>query len=123
MKLILRIILIGAITYFLSALTFWWIGMLAAFIVCFLLPASGLIAFISGFLGAGLVWMGHAWTLDVANEGRFSSMIIELFPLNDPFMLIVASGLIGGLSAGFAAISGTSFRKLFLKEKQRGVYS
>jgi hypothetical protein len=116
MKLILRIVLIGALTYVFSPFSFWWMNMLGAFIVCFILPSSGIIAFIASFLGGGLVWLGQAWRLDVANSSRFSSMIVELFPVDDPFYLILASGIIGGITAGFAGVSGTFFRGLFIKK-------
>lgn len=123
MKLLIRIILIGALTYFISPFLYWWTGMALAFIICFAIPSSWLIAFISGFLGVGLVWMGQAWSLDVANASRFSALIVQLFPLNDPFMLVIATGLIGATSGGFASLSGNYFRKLFIKEKQRGLYT
>lgn len=123
MKLIIRIILIGVITYFVSPFAFWWTGMAAAFAICFIIPSRGLIAFISGFLGSGLVWLGQAWSIDVMNESKFSSTIVELFPLSDPFLLIIATGLIGSITGGFAAVSGTFFRKIFLKTKKRGGYN
>jgi len=123
MKLIVRIILIGGLTYFLSPFTFWWMNMLTAFLVCALIPSGGLIAFIAGFLGAGLVWMGQAWNIDVANSSSFSTKIVQLFPVDDPFVLVIFAGIVGGLSAGLAAVSGTFFRKLLAKPKQRGIYN
>ena len=124
MKLIIRIILIGAITYFISPFGGWWICMVAAFIVSFSSPSSGLNAFIAGFLGAGLVWMGHAWTLDAANQSVFSSKIAELMaPLSSSIQLVLASGAVGGIAGGFSAITGTTFRALFVKPKQKSFYS
>ncbi|NQZ77609.1 MAG: hypothetical protein HRT61_16125 [Ekhidna sp.] len=123
MKLIIRLILIGALTYFLSPLTFWWIAMIASFAVCYISASSALNAFISGFLGVGLVWMGHAWSLDVQNESAFSSSIGQVMQLNEPIMLVFATGIIGGVAGGFAALTGNAFRKLFQKPKQRSLYS
>lgn len=123
MKLIVRIILIGAITYFLSPFFTWWTGMLAAFLVCMIItPSTGLNAFIAGFLGVGLVWLGVSWVLDVANQSSFSSKIVELFPVDDSILLILVTGLVGGLSGGLAAITGANFKKLFAKEKKKGGY-
>ena len=123
MKLIIRIILIGAITYFLSPFTDWWLCMVAAFIVSFASPSSGLNAFIAGFLGVGLVWMGQAWTLDVANASAFSSKIAEIMGINDTILLVLASGAIGGIAGGFAALSGKTFKGLLAKPKQKSLYS
>ena len=122
MKLIIRIILIGSVTYFLSAAFTWWTGMGAALLVCFLLPSTLLNAFIAGFLGVGLVWIGQAWVLDIANQSAFSSLIVQLFPVDDTTLLILITGLIGGLAGGLAGATGASFRQLFQKPQQRGYY-
>lgn len=123
MKLIIRLIVIGALTYFLSPLFTWWTAMMIAFLVCYISPSSGLNAFVAGFLGVGLVWMGHAWNIDVLNESAFSLQVAEIMQVSDPILLVFATGLIGGLAGGFASLSGTSFRSLFIKPKQRSLYS
>ena len=123
MKLVLRILLIGIITYFLSPYFEWWTGMAAALLVCFFLPSSFFNAFIAGFLGVGLVWMGLAWALDTDNNSVFSGIIVQFFPLEDPLFLILGTGLVGGLSGGMAGTTGTSFRSLIKKKKREGYYS
>ncbi len=123
MKLLIRLIAIGALTYFISPLAFWWVAMVIAFAVCYISPSTSLNAFVAGFLGVGLVWIGYAWSLDVVNESNFSNLIVELFPVNESFYLILITGLVGGLVGGFAAISGTTFRQIFLKQKKRSLYN
>ena len=123
MKLIIRLIIIGGLTYISSPFTAWWICMVIAFTVCYISSSTGLNAFVTGFLGVGLVWMGHAWNLDVINQSSFSSAIVNLFPVDDPIFLVFITGLVGGLAGGFAALSGTSFKQLFIKEKKRSLYS
>lgn len=123
MKLIIRIIAIGIITYFISPFGSWWIGMATSFVVCFSLPSSGLNAFIAGFLGVGLVWLGHAWNLDVLNQSSFSSKIAQIMQVGEPLILVLITGAIGGISGGFSAMTGTSFRKLFAKKQKTSVYN
>lgn len=123
MKLLIRLIAIGILTYFISPLAFWWIAMVIAFAVCYISPSSSLNAFVAGFLGVGLVWIGYAWSLDVVNKSNFSNIIVKLFPVNESFYLILITGLVGGLVGGFAAISGTTFRQIFLKQKKRSLYN
>lgn len=123
MKLIIRIIAIAALTYFISPFGSWWIAMVASFLICFVSPSSGLNAFIAGFLGVGLVWIGHSWNLDVQNESAFSTQIAEIMQLPDPLFLVIASGIVGGLAGGFSSLAGTYFRKLFVKTKQKSMYS
>ena len=123
MKLIIRIIAIGVLTYFLSHFGSWWICMAASFVVCFLLPSSGLNAFIAGFLGVGLVWLGHAWNLDVQNASLFSNKVAEVMQMGEPLILIIISGVVGGLAGGFSAMTGSSFRKIFAKKQKTSFYS
>lgn len=98
----------------------------AAFLICTLMPSSLLNAFVAGFLGVGLVWSGQAWVLDVANNSAFTEVIIELLQvplIDEPFLLVLATGLVGGLSGAFAGMSGASLRHVSKKKKQQGYYS
>ena len=97
--------------------------MAISFLVCAISPSSGLNAFIAGFLGVGLTWMGYAWNLDVQNQSAFSVKIAEIMQVGDPLILVLVSGAVGGIAGGFAAISGTTFRQLFVKPKQNSLYS
>ena len=122
MKLIIRIIAIAGLTYLISPFTDWWVIIIIAFLVSFISPSSALNAFIAGFLGVGLVWMLHAWSLDIENASAFSSKISKIIEWSDPLYLVIASGVIGGGVAGFASISGTTFRQIFEKPKKKKVY-
>lgn len=122
MKTILRIVLIALLTYFLSAFMPWWVCAVFAFLVCFGLPSSMLNAFIVGFLGVGLVWISQAWTLDVANNSNFSTLIAQIMKLDNPFLLILITGAIGALVGGFGAMSGASLRHIFMKPVKKGMY-
>lgn len=123
MKFIIRILAIGALTYFISPFTEWWFGMIAAFFIGFLLPSSALNAFIAGFLGVGLVWLGHSWSLDVSNASSFSTKVSEILKMGDSFIVVISTGVVGGIAGGFASITGSNFRNLFAKEKKKGFYS
>ncbi len=123
MKLILRIVCIGVLTYFVSPFVSWWLCMVVAFMVSFVSPSSGLNSFIAGFLGVGLVWMGHSAKLDLANNSAFSVKVGEIMSVSDSYYLILAAGVIGGLASGFASITGSAARGLFKKSKQRSLYN
>ncbi|MEQ8472535.1 MAG: hypothetical protein RIC35_15190 [Marinoscillum sp.] len=123
MKLIIRIFLIIIVAYFLSFYLPWWSLIVLTFIIGFLIPGHGLNLFISGFLGGGLLWMAYSWYLDTKTQSILTDKIIHLFPFEDGFLLIILSGLIGGLSAGFGCLSGNSFRHLFMKKKTKSFYS
>ena len=122
MKFFLRLILIGILTYFLSMIAPWWIIVIIGFLSGLLIPGTSLTVFISGFLGVGIVWMGYAWKLDSENESRFSKMIGEIFQVEDPIILIVIVGVIGGLCGSFSAMTGSLFRQKDSRKKSSGYY-
>lgn len=123
MKLIIRILLIASMAYLFSFYLPWWIVMIVSGIVSAIIYSSGVSAFIAGFLGVGVVWFGYSFLLDYADESFFSNKIIELFPFENSIMLILISGVIGGLAGGFGALVGHTFRGLFEKKKSKSLYS
>lgn len=123
MKLIVRLILIIIITYLLSLYLPWWSLVLVAFIIGFFIPGGSFNVFLSGFLGAGLLWMIYAWYLDYQTQSFLSDKVVQLFSFDDPILLIIATGLIGGICGGFGAITGNSLRQLFIRKKPKSFYN
>ena len=118
MKLFLRLILIAVLTYFFSLLFPWWIIVIIGLGVGLLIPGGSLSNFISGFVGVGIIWMGHAWNLDAQNGSQFTLTILEVLGIfDDPIVLIAFTGFIGGLVGGFATMTGSLFR---LPPKKQG---
>ncbi|MFT6867862.1 MAG: ABC-type iron transport system FetAB permease component [Cyclobacteriaceae bacterium] len=123
MKLAIRLLLIGSLTYILSIHAPWWTLFVITFVVTFFIHGSGLNAFISGFLGVGIVWIAIAWYLDFKSEHVFSDKIVQLFPVDQSIYLVVISGLIGGICGGFGSLTGNSFKQLFIKKQKKSFYS
>ncbi len=123
MKLIARIILILSISYLASSYLPWWCLLVVAFWVGFTIPGNSINQFIGGFLGGGILWITYAWLLDIRTESILSDKMVKLFPFEDPIVLLVFSGLVGAFGGALGALSGNSFRQLFLKKKQKSFYS
>ncbi len=95
---------------------FWWFFAVVSFLVAVLVHQKGAKAFFSGFLGLFILWGVLAFWIDVKNEGILSSKIAGLLPLGgSSFLLIIVTGIAGGLVAGFAATSGSYLRTSKLK--------
>ena len=123
MKFILRLIFIAAFSYLLPFYTPWWIIFIIAFLGGLLIKGNGFNAFNSGFLAGGMVWLGLSFKLDMETSSILSQKIVELFPITDTTLLHLVAGLIGAFSAGFASLTGASFRQIFEKKKQKSFYS
>jgi hypothetical protein len=91
----------------------WWGIAIAAFIPAVIVYQKAGAAFLAGFLGLFLLWSVIAYTIDNANESIFSAKVGELLGVgNNPILLILITGFIGGLVGGFAAMTGSFVRRL-----------
>lgn len=124
MRFIFKIVLILALSYLFELYLPWWSVVIAGFLVNFWLPSKGLTDFLSGFLGVGLLWLIYAWLIDSETSSILSERIASIFSLPNGTFMIAASGLVGGVVGGFASLSGSQFRRIFMKDTPKpGYYS
>jgi hypothetical protein len=108
MKFLAALILTALLSFIAGLYLPWWSIVIAAFIVALLVRQKAGIAFLSGFCGLLLLWSGLSFWIDSKNESIFSAKIGVLLGIgNNPFLLVLITGIIGGLVAGFAAMSGS----------------
>jgi hypothetical protein len=111
MKFIISIILTGLLAFIAGLYLPWWSLAIAALAVAALVHQKPARAFLSGFIGLFLLWGGLALWIDIKNDGILSSKISKLLPLGgSSALLIVVTGIVAGLVAGFAALSGSYLR-------------
>ena len=91
--------------------------MLASFITAVLLSLKKSAVFFVPFLAIAVFWMVYAFWLSNANDFTLSKKIAVLLPLQgNPYLLILVTGIVGGLAAGIAAVFGKQCASL-LKPK------
>lgn len=113
MKILLAVLLIAILSYLAGLYLPWWNIAIIAFLTALFIPLKPGYAFLAGFLGIFLMWAIVALWWDIKNESILSHKIAQLFPLGgSSFLLIMVTALVGGLVGGFAAMSGSSLRKL-----------
>lgn len=113
MKFITAIILTALLAFISGLLSFspWWGFAITSLLVAVLVHQKAGKAFLAGFLGIFLLWAGLAWWIDMKNNGVLSTKIASILPLGgNSLVLIAVTGLIGGLVAGLAALSGSFLR-------------
>jgi len=76
---------------------------LGAFVIGYVVGNNGYLAFLAGFLGAGLLWLGMALFIDIATHSILTQKVNQLLPVNAFLMTVLISGLVGG----FAALTGS----------------
>lgn len=111
MKFLVALILTALVAFAGGLYLSWWSIAIAAFLVALLVHQKALKAFFAGFLGVFLLWAALAEWIDLKNESILSARIAEVLPLGGhTWLLVLVTGFVGGLVAGFAAMSGSYLR-------------
>lgn len=103
----------------------WWIIALAAFALCFFRAVSGGHAFRHSFAAIFILWSGVALYQTVQNQNLLARRVGEMFMLtseNNWIVLVLITGLVGGLAAAIAGLAGYYSRAAFSdRHKKRAV--
>ncbi|MCG2616663.1 hypothetical protein LZZ85_20355 [Terrimonas sp. NA20] len=111
MKFLTALLLTALLSFVGGLYAPWWSLALMSFLVAVLVAQRPGKAFLAGFLALFLLWGCVALWLDVRNKGLLSARIGELLGLgSSSILLILVTALIGGLVAGFAALTGSYLR-------------
>jgi hypothetical protein len=111
MKFLVAILLTALLAFISGLFLPWWGIAITSLLVAVLVHQKAGKAFLSGMLGVFLLWGGLALWIDIKNDGVLSKKIAAVLPLGgNSLVLILVTGLIGGLVAGMAAISGSFLR-------------
>lgn len=95
----------------------WWSIMVAALISGFSIPLKKASIFFIPFLAVALLWIFHSLYLGFSNGFILTKKIAILLQLNgNTFLLILITGVIGGIAAGIAGNFGNQLYKLIKKE-------
>jgi hypothetical protein len=123
MKFLVAIILTALLSFIAGIyIPLWWFFAFVALLVALLVHQTGRKAFFAGFLGLFFLWFILAFWMDNANEGVLSVKIASLLPFGgSKWMLIIVTAVIGGLVAGFAALSGSYLRSSRSKNTTKSV--
>lgn len=89
----------------------WWSFAVCAFLVALAVHQKGWKAFLSAFLALAILWGCLAAYYDLRNEHLLSAKIAALLSIGNSLVLILVTSFVGGLVAGFAALTGSYLRK------------
>lgn len=111
MKFLTATILTALLAFVSGLFLPWWGIAITSLLVALLVHQKAGKAFLAGMLGVFILWAGLAWWIDMKNNGVLSKKVAAVLPLGgNTIFLIVLTGIIGGLVAGMAAISGSFLR-------------
>lgn len=112
MKFIISLILTILLSFAACLFFPWWSIALAAFVVAALIPQKPFKSFLTGFIALLLLWGGLSFWISNNNDHILAHKVSQLIlKVDNPYLLILATALIGALVAGFAALAGSYLRK------------
>ncbi|MEP1152419.1 MAG: hypothetical protein ABJH08_11885 [Balneola sp.] len=104
MILLLLLIITG---YLINLVLPWWGIAITGLVLGFQMkPKSGK-AFGIGFLALFLLWGGQALYTHLVNDGILSTRIAEMLGVGSPLLVVLITGVLGGLISGLAVLSGS----------------
>ena len=116
MNLLIRIVLIMMIASIAQYFLPWWISVIVALAIETALGKADGTAFFSGFYGISIPWMMLSTYIHINNGSVLSKQILALFHLPQySAVMIVITGLIGGVVGGLGSLTGGWIRSTFLK--------
>ncbi|MDG5491501.1 hypothetical protein [Psychroserpens sp. SPM9] len=85
----------------------WWSVMVAGFVSALFFSLKKSAVFFIPFLAIFLFWTVYAFIVSNANDFTLAKKIAVLLSLGkNPYVLLLVTGLVGGLAAGIAALLG-----------------
>jgi hypothetical protein len=95
----------------------WWSIAIVSFIVAAIISQTPLASFITGFIALFLLWGVLSFWISTANDHILAHRVsLLIFKVDNPFLLIVITALLGALVAGFAALTASYIRPSGVKE-------
>ena len=112
MKFIIAFFLIMLLS-FVACLYFpWWSIAAVAFMVIGFLQLKPASAFLCGFSAIFLLWIVLAYFISSNNDHLLARKVsVLILKMENPFLLILVTGIIGGLVAGCGALTASFLRR------------
>lgn len=111
MKFWLSVLLIAALSFAACLFLPWWVIAIAGFVVALVIPQRPWRSFLAGFLALFLLWAGLSFIISSGNDHLLAHKISLLFIKTDnPILLILLTGFIGGLVGGLGSLTGSFVR-------------
>ena len=119
MKFISAIILTALFSFFLAPFSPWWIIAVVAFIIAAAIPQNAFLAFLSGSIAVFFLWGLQAYFIDSNNDHILASKVAGLLThRNSSILVVFITAILGAVVSGFAAISGSLFRKILISRRE-----
>jgi hypothetical protein len=112
MRFLLSIVIIAIFGAIIEWFFPWWTIAIVALALGYLSKLSTWKAFLAGFCGIALLWLGFALWRDIPNQHILSSRMALLFKLPSFGWYLAVTAILGGLIGGLSAWSGVHLKRM-----------
>jgi hypothetical protein len=116
MRFILQVILTALLAYLIELWLPSWAIVVCAAMVAILIRNPAATSFFSGFVAISLLWMTKATLIDVYTDSIISTKIAPLLGFQRPIILILITGLVGGILGGLSSLIGHQLYRALQKK-------
>ncbi|TCC92212.1 hypothetical protein EZ428_10815 [Pedobacter frigiditerrae] len=95
----------------------WWVVIVIAFAACGIIGKTGKISFWQPFLAIFVLWIAMALFKSLPNHNVLATRVAEMLSVKLWPIVLVVTGLLGGLTAGISGYCGYHFRKAMISMK------
>lgn len=111
MKFVVSFLLMAFVSYAAGFYFPWWSIAIVVFIIAVIIPQKPLKTFLCAFFSLFFLWSGLSYFISRNNENILAHKLsLLVFNFDSPVILLIFTGLIGGLVAGFAGLAGSYLR-------------
>ena len=121
MKFLTQVVLTALLSYIAEHFLPWWAIGICAAIIAMGLNLNKITAFLGGFTSISLLWMITATSIDVHTNSILSTKIAPLLGFKSSTLLILLTGLVGGIVGGLGALSGQQLRALLTQKESKQI--
>ncbi len=112
MKFASSLLLIALLSFAACLYLEWWSIAIVAFMVAALIPQSPGKSFLTGFLAIFLLWGVLSFWISNANDHILAYKVsLLILKIDNPYLLMLITALIGGIVGGLAAITASFVKK------------
>ena len=112
MKFFISILVTGLLAFACGLYLPWWSVAVAAFVVASLIYQTPLRSFLTGFCAIMLLWFVLILIINAANNNILVDRISLVMGIGGPYMLLILSCVIGAVTGGLGALTGSLLRKV-----------
>ncbi len=104
------------LSYLLQLVLPWWVAIIIAFATCGFIGKTGRISFWQPFFAIFLLWIGMSFFKSYPNHHVLATRIAEMLGVKLWYIVLLVTGLLGGLAVGISGYCGYHFRKAMYLE-------